>query len=248
MIYIRNDQELVNLRRAGQIVALTHQELKKHLVPGITTKQIDKIAENFIRKNDATPSFKGLYDYPGSVCTSINEVLVHGIPDNTVLKEGDIISIDIGACYKGYHGDSAWTYAIGKISKEAKELLEITEQSLYKGLEKARVGNRIGDISHAIQSFVESKGYHVPKDYTGHGIGTNLHEDPIIPNFGPPNRGPRILKGMVLAIEPMVQIGTDETEVLLDNWTVVSQDKSLAAHFEHTVVILEDGIEILTKL
>src|SRR5690554_1768243 len=224
MILLKSKREIELMKEAGRIVAVTHRVIKDAIKPGISTYELDKLAEKVIREHGATPSFKGYNGFKGSICASINNVVIHGIPSKKhILKEGDIISIDIGACYKGYHGDSAWTYAIGKISKEAKELLEITEQSLYKGLEKARVGNRIGDISHAIQSFVESKGYHVPKDYTGHGIGTNLHEDPIIPNFGPPNRGPRILKGMVLAIEPMVQIGTDETEVLLDNWTVVSQ-------------------------
>lgn len=247
MIYLRSDQELVKLRRAGEIVALTHQALQPYLVPGVTTIELDRVAEAFIRSCGATPSFKGLYGFPASICTSINQVLVHGIPANTALKSGDIIAIDIGACYEGYHGDSAWTYGIGDISLEAKRLLEVTEASLYAGLEQAKPGNRIGDISAAIQQYVEKHGYSVPRDYTGHGVGTNLHEDPIIPNFGSANRGPKLAKGMVLAIEPMVHAGTKETRVLSDDWTVESRDGSLTAHFEHTIVITETGYEILTK-
>ncbi len=248
MIYLRSEQELKKLRRAGQIVALTHQELKKHLLPGVSTKELDHIAEQFIRSCGATPSFKGLYGFPSSICTSINQVLVHGIPDHTILKEGDIIAIDIGACYEGYHGDSAWSYGIGKISQDAQRLLEVTEASLYVGLEQAKAGNRVGDISYAIQKYVEMHGYSIPRDYTGHGVGTNLHEDPIIPNFGLPNRGPKLAKGMVLAIEPMVHQGARETRVLSDDWTVVSSDGSLTAHYEHTIVVLDGGYEILTKL
>jgi methionyl aminopeptidase len=248
MIYIRSEEELSKLRRAGQIVALTHQELKKHLVPGVTTLELDTIAEAFIRKCGATPSFKGLYGFPASICTSINQVLVHGIPGKTILKEGDIIAIDIGACYKGYHGDSAWSYGIGNISEEAKRLLQVTEASLYAGLAQAKEGNRVSDISHAVQQYVEAHGYSVPRDYTGHGVGTSLHEDPVVPNFGLPNRGAKLAKGMVLAIEPMVHQGAKETRVLSDDWTVVSYDGSLTAHFEHTIAILEDGYEILTKL
>lgn len=248
MIYIRSEEELSKLRRAGQIVALTHQELKKHLVPGVTTLELDTIAEAFIRKCGATPSFKGLYGFPASICTSINQVLVHGIPNKTILKEGDIIAIDIGACYMGYHGDSAWSYGIGNISEEAKRLLQVTEASLYAGLAQAKEGNRVSDISHAVQQYVEAHGYSVPRDYTGHGVGTSLHEDPVVPNFGLPNRGAKLAKGMVLAIEPMVHQGAKETRVLSDDWTVVSYDGSLTAHFEHTIAILEDGYEILTKL
>ncbi len=248
MITIKTNEDLKKMREAGRIVALTHEELKKHIVPGITTKELDSIAEKFIRKQGATPSFKGLYGFPASVCISVNEVLVHGFPSNYVLKEGDIISIDIGACYKGFHGDSAWTYPVGKISSEAQKLLEVTETSLYKGLEMAKAGNRVTDISHAIQSYVESFGYSVPRDYTGHGIGREVHEDPIVPNFGVPNRGPLLKKGMAIAVEPMVNMGKKETKVLNDDWTVVTCDGKLCAHFEHTIAITEDGYEIFTKL
>lgn len=248
MIYLRSEQEIEKLRKAGRIVALTHQELQKHLVPGISTNKLDQLAEKFIRSCGATPSFKGLYGFPASICTSINQVLVHGIPNDVTLKEGDIIAIDIGACYEGYHGDSAWTYGVGEISKKAFNLLEVTKASLYVGLQQAKAGNRVGDISSAIQHYVEQNGYSVPREYTGHGVGTSLHEDPIVPNFGIANRGPKLVAGMVLAIEPMVHEGAKETRVLQDDWTVVSRDGSLTAHFEHTIVIGENGCEILTKL
>jgi methionyl aminopeptidase len=248
MITIRTSHEIELLREAGRIVAKTHQYLAQFIKPGITTKQLDKLAEDFIISCGAKPSFKGLYGFPASVCISVNEVLVHGIPNNYALKEGDIVSIDIGACYKGFHGDSAWTYPVGNISEEAKRLLEVTEASLYYGLNQAKVGNRITDISHAIQTYVESFGYSVPRDYTGHGIGREVHEDPIVPNFGVPNRGPQLKKGMTIAVEPMVNAGLKETRVLNDDWTVVTADGKLSAHFEHTVVITENGYEIFTKL
>lgn len=236
------------MRIAGRIVALAHQAIAPLIKPGVTTKEIEAVADRVIRANGATPSFKGYGGYPASVCTSVNQVLVHGIPSNTKLKEGDIISVDIGANYLGYHGDSAWTYAVGKISKQAEALLKVTHDSLFIGLEKAKVGKRVGDISHAIQTYVEKHGFSIPKDYGGHGIGSNLHEEPFIPNFGTADSGVALRAGMVLAIEPMVHIGKDETEVLLDDWTVISKDGSLTAHYEHTVVITETGYEILTKL
>lgn len=248
MITIKTSEDLKKMRIAGRIVALTHEELKKHIVPGITTKELDSIAEKFIRKQGATPSFKGLYGFPASVCISINEVLVHGIPNNYALKEGDIISIDIGACYQGFHGDSAWTYAVGNISDEARKLLEVTEASLYHGLEMAKPGNRITDISHAIQTYVEANGFSVPRDYTGHGIGREVHEDPIVPNFGIPGRGPVLKKGMAIAVEPMVNLGRKETRTKSDGWTVVTADGKLCAHYEHTIAITDDGYEIFTKL
>ena len=247
MIYLRSEQELEKLRKAGQIVAMTHQALQPYLIPGVTTKELDQKAESFILSCGATPSFKGLYGFPASICTSINQVLVHGIPDNTVLKEGDIIAIDIGACYEGYHGDSAWTYGIGRVSNEAQRLLDVGEASLYVGLQQAKVGNRVGDISHAIQQYVEAHGYSLPRDYTGHGVGTNLHEDPVVPNTGLPGSGPKLVKGMILAIEPMIHEGSKETRVLADDWTVVSRDGRLTVHFEHTIAIVDDGYEILTK-
>ena len=249
MINKKSREEIKLMRQAGNIVALVHQEMARVIEPGISTLELDKIAYDIIKKNKAIPTFLGYCGYPNSICASINEEVVHGIPSkDRILKEGDIVSIDIGACYKGFHGDSAWTYPVGNISEEAKRLLEVTEASLYYGLAQAKVGNRITDISHAIQTYVESFGYSVPRDYTGHGIGREVHEDPIVPNFGVPNRGPQLKKGMTIAVEPMVNAGLKETRVLNDDWTVVTADGKLSAHFEHTVVITENGYEIFTKL
>ena len=249
MITRRNEKEIELLRQAGKIVAMTHEYLKPFVKPGISTKKLDEMAEKFIRDQGAVPSFKGYGGFPGSICTSINDVLVHGIPtDKQILKEGDIISIDIGANYKGYHGDSAWTYAVGEVSEEAKELMKVTEESLYRGLEQVKPGNRISDISNAIQTFVETHGYGVPRDYTGHGVGSNLHEDPVIPNYGIAGRGPKIVSGMVMAIEPMVTLGDYHTKTLLDDWTVKTLDGKITAHYEHTVVVTNEGYEILTKI
>ncbi|MGM7703682.1 type I methionyl aminopeptidase [Pseudalkalibacillus sp. Hm43] len=247
MIISKTPREIDIMREAGKIVALTHKELQKHIKPGVTTKELDKIAEEFIRSHDAIPSFKGYNGFTGSICASVNEELVHGIPGKKVLKDGDIISIDIGAKYNGYHGDSAWTYGVGEISDENQHLLEVTEQSLYKGLAEAKPGERLTNISHAIQSYVEAEGFSVVREYVGHGVGQNLHEDPQIPHFGPPGKGPRLKPGMVLAIEPMVNAGSRYVRTLADNWTVVTQDGKNCAHFEHTIAILEDGYEILTK-
>ena len=216
------------------------------IAPGVTTKQLDRIAEKVIREQGASPSFKGYGGFPASICTSVNSVLVHGIPDQTVLKDGDLISIDIGACYKGYHGDAAWTFSVGRVSEDAVRLMEVTRQSLFIGLKQAKPGNRLSDISHAIGFFVEAHGYSVPIDYTGHGIGTHLHEEPAIPNFGTPGKGILLKEGMTFAIEPMVHAGKPHTRVLADDWTVVTKDGSLAAHYEHTIVITHDGYEILT--
>jgi len=247
MIICKTPREIEIMREAGKIVALTHQELKKHLVPGITTKELDRIAEKFITSLGASPSFKGYNGFSGSICASVNEELVHGIPGSRVLKDGDIISIDIGAKYNGYHGDSAWTYPIGTISKDNQKLLEVTEQSLYKGLKEAKAGVRLSNISHAIQVFVESHNFSVVREYVGHGVGQDLHEDPQIPHYGPPNKGPRLKLGMVLAIEPMVNAGTRYVKTLSDNWTVVTVDGKTCAHFEHTIAITETGFDILTK-
>lgn len=248
MIIRKSDFEVDLMRIAGRIVAETHQVLAKAIRPGITTKELDQIAEDFIRSKGASPSFLGYGGFPASICTSINEELVHGIPSNKVLKDGDIISIDIGAEYKGYHGDSAWTYGVGKNSDLASRLLTVTEESLYKGLEKATPDFRLSDISHAIQQHVEANGFSIVREYVGHGIGEDLHEDPQIPNYGPPNRGPRLKPGMALAIEPMVNAGERFVRTLADRWTVVTEDKSLSAHFEHTIIITNSGHEILTKL
>jgi methionyl aminopeptidase len=247
MIICKTPRELEIMREAGRIVALTHQELKKHIHPGITTKELDAIAETFIRKHDATPSFKGYNGFRGSICASVNEELVHGIPGDRKLQEGDIISVDIGAKFNGYHGDSAWTYGVGKISNENQRLLDITEESLYLGLKEAKPGERLSNISHAIQVFVESHNFSIVREYVGHGIGQDLHEDPQIPHYGPPNKGPRLKPGMVLAIEPMVNAGSRYVKTLQDNWTVVTVDGKMCAHFEHTIAITEEGYEILTK-
>ena len=248
MIILKTPREIELLREAGRIVALVHEELKKAIVPGVTTKEIDKLAEKIIRDNNATPSFKGYGGFPGSVCTSVNEMVIHGIPGKLKLKNGDIVSVDVGACYQGYHGDSAWTYRVGKISEEAERLLKVTEESLYKGLEQAKPGNHIGDISAAIEDYVAKNGYTSPEDYTGHGVGSKLHEDPMVPNYGKKGHGPLLKVGMVIAVEPMVHIGKKDVKVLNDGWGVVTKDHSLAAHYEHTIVITNDGYEILTKL
>ncbi|MBE3552711.1 MAG: type I methionyl aminopeptidase [Kyrpidia tusciae] len=248
MIVSKSKAELEWMREAGRIVALALKETAQAVEPGITTRELDRIADHVIRKNGAIPSFKGYHGYPASICASVNEELVHGIPGDRKLVEGDIVSIDIGAQYHGYHGDAAITVPVGSISEEARRLLDVTEASLYKGIEKAVVGNRLSDISHAVQVYVEQHGFSVVRDYVGHGVGQEMHEDPQIPNFGPPGHGPRLKPGMVLAIEPMVNAGSYHVKTLPDNWTVVTVDGSLAAHFEHTVAITEGEPEILTRL
>lgn len=249
MITCKSAREIELMEQAGEIVALAHVAAKQAIKPGLSTLELDRICEDVIIKHGATPSFKGLYGFPNACCISVNNVLVHGIPNKkTILKEGDIVSVDIGACYKGYHGDSAWTYPVGRISDDAKKLLEVSEQSLYEGLKFAKAGNHLTDISHAIETYIHKYGFSIPKDYTGHGVGTSVHEDPIVPNFGKAGQGVLLKKGMVLAIEPMVHAGRPETKVLDDDWTVVTADNSLAAHYEHTVVIYEDRCEILTKI
>lgn len=248
MITIRTSQEIELLREAGRIVAKTHQYLAQFIKPGITTKELDKLAEKFILSCHATPSFKGLYGFPGSICTSLNDMVIHGIPDNTKLKDGDIISLDIGACYKGYHGDSAWTYKVGTVSDEALYLMQVTHDALYAGLAKAKPGNRVGDISAAIEEYVASHGCTSPYDYTGHGVGTSVHEDPNVPNYGRKGYGPKLKVGMVIAVEPMVHLGKADVYVIADGWGVKTLDKSLTAHYEHTIAITEDGYMILTTL
>ncbi|TCP68822.1 type I methionyl aminopeptidase [Baia soyae] len=246
MITVKSLTEIERMRQAGKIVYLTHQELKKWIEPGITTKEIDHVAEKFIRSLGATPSFKGYNGFPGSVCTSVNDELVHGIPSKRKLLNGDIISVDIGAYYEGFHGDSAWTYPIGTVTPEAERLLAVTQQSLYAGLAVCKPGIRLGDVSHAIQSVAEAAGFSIVEEYAGHGIGRELHEDPSVPNFGEPGKGRRLSKGMTLAIEPMVNAGSRFVRTLDDQWTVVTTDGSLCAHFEHTIAITDDGYEILT--
>ncbi|QGQ93638.1 type I methionyl aminopeptidase [Paenibacillus psychroresistens] len=248
MIICKSETELKLMRKAGRIVAETHRLLAKSIQPGITTKELDQIAEDYIHSQGAIPSFKGYNGFPGSICASVNDELVHGIPGHRKLNEGDIISIDIGAQYQGYHGDSAWTYPVGKVSETALKLLEVTEKSLYAGLELAKPDVRLFTISYAIQKCIEDEGFSVVREYVGHGIGADLHEEPQIPNYGLPERGPRLKQGMVLAIEPMVNVGERFVKTLEDNWTVVTVDGSLCSHFEHTIAITADGYEILTKL
>lgn len=247
MIICKSEAELDIMREAGRIVAETHRMLARSIQPGVTTKELDSLAEDFIRKQGAVPSFKGYNGFPASICASVNNELVHGIPGDRKLMEGDVISLDIGAQYRGYHGDSAWTYGVGKISPEAQRLLDVTERSLYAGLEEVKPDARLFTVSNAIQTVVEKEGMSIVREYVGHGIGTKLHEEPQIPNYGPRDRGPRLKPGMVLAIEPMVNLGERYVRTLTDNWTVVTVDGSFCAHFEHTVAVTEDGHEILTK-
>ncbi len=248
MITTKSEREIQLMREAGRISNLALKTVGENIRPGISTLALDKIAEKVIRDNNGIPSFKDYNGFPASICASINHVLVHGIPDKTVLKNGDIISIDVGASYKGYHGDNAWTFVVGEISDDIQRLLDVTRDSLFVGLAQAKAGNHLSDISHAIGEYVYSFGYTVPLDYTGHGIGIHLHEDPTIPNQGEAGHGPILKEGMTLAIEPMVHAGKPFTKVLSDNWTVITKDKSLCAHYEHTVLITKDGYEILTKI
>lgn len=244
---IKNEEELNNLRVAGKIVGDTHNYLKQYIKPGITTKELDKLAYDFIISKNATPSFLNYNSYPASICTSINEEVVHGIPGHRKLKKGDIISIDIGACYKGYHGDSAWTYKVGSVSKEKEYLMIHTEKSLFEGLKAVKPGNHIGDIGYMVESYAKKHKLGVVKELVGHGVGTHLHEEPDVPNFGKPHSGPEIKEGMVIAIEPMLNLGTAEVFILDDDWTIVTGDDKPSAHFEHTIVVTSDGYEILTK-
>lgn len=248
---IKNKHELAAMRRAGQIVGECHQLLREAIRPGVTTAHLNKIVHDHILKSDGIPSFLGYpgpVPFPAATCISVNEELVHGIPGPRVLHEGDIVSVDIGVIWQGYHGDSAWSYPVGKVSEVARSLLEVTEKSLYYALEFARVGYRLGDISHAIQHYAEPQGYGVIRKYVSHGIGRSLHEDPQIKNYGPPSTGPRLQAGMTFAIEPMITAGSYDTRELPDGWTVVTVDRSLAAHFEHTIAITEEGPpEILTR-
>ncbi|MEK5640339.1 type I methionyl aminopeptidase [Paenibacillus rhizosphaerae] len=248
MIICKSETELGFMREAGRIVAETHRLMAKHIEPGITTGELDRIADHYIRSQHALPSFKGYNGFPASICASVNDQLVHGFPGKRKLNEGDIITLDIGAQYRGYHGDSAWTYPVGSISEEAQRLLDVTEKSLYAGLELVKPDVRLFTISHAIQRVIEDAGFSVVREYVGHGVGAELHEEPQIPNFGTPDRGPRLKPGMVLAIEPMVNAGSRYVKTLEDNWTVVTVDGSLCAHFEHTVAVTPDGMEIFTKL
>lgn len=247
MIILKSDREIDYMRDAGKIVADTLVEVKNAVKPGVSTLELDKIAEKYIRSCGAIPAFKGYGGFPASICTSINEEVVHGIPSLKKLKNGDNVSIDVGAVINGFNGDSAKTFPVGEVSVEMQELLDVTEQSLYKGIEKAIAGNRLGDISNAVQTFAEKYGCGIVRDYVGHGIGRKMHEDPQIPNYGSAGRGPRLKSGMTLAIEPMINLGTHEVKTLDDDWTVITKDRKPSAHFEHTIAIVDDKPEILTK-
>ncbi|MGO5074259.1 type I methionyl aminopeptidase [Clostridium sporogenes] len=249
MITIKTDSEIEYMVKAGRVVAEALDTLEKHVKPGISTGELDRIAEEIILGRNAKPSFKGYYGFPASICASVNNEVVHGIPNkDRILNEGDIISIDCGAVLNGYQGDAARTFPVGNVSEEAAKLIEVTKNSFFKGIEKAKVGNRLTDISAAIQEYVESYGFSIVRDYVGHGIGKNMHEDPEIPNFGRPGRGPKLSKGMCLAIEPMVNVGDFNVKVEPNKWTVVTVDGSLSAHYENTVAILNDGPKITTLI
>ncbi len=243
---IKSDTELEYMRSAGKVVADTLAMIQKVIKPEITTAEIDKLAEEFILAQGAIPSFKGYGGFPGSICASVNDVVIHGIPNNTVLVEGDIISVDCGAILNGYHGDAARTFPVGNISKEAQHLIDVTKESFFKGIEKAVVGNRLTDISAAIQKHAESFGYSVVRDFVGHGIGTAMHEDPQVPNYGTAGKGPKLVHGVVLAIEPMINMGNYKVKIKPDGWTVVTSDGKLSAHVENTIAITNEGVEILT--
>ncbi len=248
MVVLKSQREIEQLKRSNVMVAEVFEKLRGMIEPGITTKELDQAAEEYILLKGARPAFKGYKGFPATLCISINDEVVHGIPGQRRLKEGDIVSLDVGVNYLGYFGDAAITFPVGEVDPEAKRLLEVTEKALYIGIEKARIGNRLFDISYAIQSWVESHGFSVVRDFVGHGIGRELHEEPQIPNFGMPHQGPRLGKGMVFALEPMVNEGTYEVRVLSDGWTVVTADGKRSAHFEHTIAITDDGAEILSVL
>ena len=248
-IVIKSQRELEAMQRGGQIVATVLEAIRERLRPGQTTAEIDQIAEQTVTSLGARASFKGLYGFPASICISVNEEIVHGIPSaDRALDEGDIVSLDFGALYEGFHADAAVTLPVGKVSEEARRLLLCTAKGLERGIAQARAGRRLGDISWAIQAYGESKGYGIVRQYVGHGVGRNLHEEPQVPNFGPPGRGVALRAGMTLAIEPMYNVGTEKTEVLADKWTVVTEDRKLSAHFEHTIAITEGEPLVLTKL
>jgi methionyl aminopeptidase len=247
VIVCRSAAELEKMRAAGRLVGDVLAELSALVAPGVTTATLDEIAEDRIRRAGAVPAFKGYHGYPATICASINEEVIHGIPSGRrILNEGDVISIDVGASLDGYYGDSAVTLAVGQVSEEAATLLRVTEESLYKAIERARVGGRISDIGHAVQQHVEAYGFSVVREFVGHGIGQRMHEEPQVPNYGEPGRGPRLAEGMVLAIEPMVNAGKPAVKVLGDGWTAVTKDGSLSAHFEHTVAVTANGPWILT--
>ncbi|MBQ9673668.1 MAG: type I methionyl aminopeptidase [Ruminococcus sp.] len=247
MVVIKSSRELEKMKESCRISANALKIAGKAVQPGVSTLEIDTVVRKYIEKAGATPSFLGYGGFPASACISVNNVVIHGIPSKKqILKEGDIVSVDVGAFYDGFHGDNAYTFKCGKVSPEAEALLEATQNSLFEGIKAAKAGNRIGDIGSAVQRYVEGRSYSVVRDFVGHGVGAKLHEDPSVPNYGTPGRGPRLIPGMTIAIEPMVNIGNYKVRVLPDKWTTVTADGSLAAHFEHTIAITADGPKILT--
>lgn len=248
MVTLKSAREIETMARAGRVVAGTLRLARERIQPGMTTEQLDQLAEEFIRSHDgATPSFKGLYDFPKSLCISINEEIVHGIPSpKRVMREGSIVSVDVGVCIDGLHADSAATIPVGEVSPAAERLMAVTEECLRAGIAAVRAGGHVGDIGHAVQQVAESAGYGVVRELVGHGIGTRFHEDPQVPNYGAPRRGPRLLEGMTIAIEPMITAGDPAIRTLPDKWTVVTTDGSLSAHFEHTVAVTKEGARVLT--
>lgn len=249
MIVLKTEREIALMREAGRISAMALQLVGEAVEPGVTTAELDRLAEKYIRSQGAKPNFKGYNGFPATACISVNDQVIHGIPNkHTVIKAGDIVSVDLGAVFEGYHGDNAATFAAGQISPEAQRLLDATEESLYEGIRAAKAGGRIGDISSAVQRYVEARGYSVVRQYVGHGVGASLHEAPEVPNFGTPGHGVRLLPGMTLAIEPMVNMGTEKVKVLPDGWTVLTADGSLSAHFEKSIVVTADGSQILTQV
>ncbi|MFS0558430.1 type I methionyl aminopeptidase [Brevibacillus sp. 179-C9.3 HS] len=247
MIILKTPEEIELMHAAGKILAACHREIAKLIRPGISTWEIDQFVEEFLAKNGATPEQKGFHGYPYATCGSVNDVICHGFPKKEPLRDGDIVTIDMVVRKNGWLADSAWSYEVGTVSPEAKRLLEVTEKSLYLGIEQAVVGNRIGDISHAIQTYAQDQGYSVVRDFTGHGIGQEMHEEPFVPHFGPPGRGQRLKEGMVITIEPMLNIGTYHAKVDEDGWTARTRDGKLSAQYEHTLAITANGPVILTK-
>ena len=247
MIVLKTGRELKIMKEACRISAGALQLVGRAVEPGVTTAELDRIAEEYIRSEGAVPNFKNYDGYPATACISVNNEVIHGIPtEKRKIKQGDIVSVDLGAMFEGYHGDNAATFACGDISDEAKRLMDATKESLYEGIKAARAGGRIGDIGYAVQSYVEARGYSVVRQFVGHGVGTHLHEAPEVPNFGIPGRGIRLLPGMTIAIEPMVNIGKPDVKIMPDGWTVLTKDGSLSAHFEHTVAVTSDGPQIMT--
>lgn len=248
MIILKTRREIEIMRKSGRLVAQSHELVRKHIKPGVTTKELDQLVEDFLRSQNAIPTFKGYSGFPYSICASVNEEVVHGFPSDRKLKEGDIVSIDIGATFEGYVGDSAKTFLVGEVDDEKRRLVEATRQSFYEGIKFAKLSYRLSDVSHAIQQYAEAQGFSVVRDYVGHGVGKDMHESPQIPNFGKPGKGPRLQEGMVLAIEPMINAGIYNVKILGNNWTVVTVDGKPSAHYEHTVAITDGEPELLTVL